>query len=326
VFIGGGAEELNVEVFDAFESARFTTLSEEGPARTGAVLAPFGNGRSLLVGGVDADGEFVSGAIVLNPTGLTLQQEPHEGSMVTGHAAATLVDDSVIVAGGRTPDGVTAAGWLYPTFGPGDLDARESLPPLSIARADHTMTRLGSELGADVLIVGGQDVAGVPIAEAELYRPLREVYEPVDGPLLVPRWGHEAVRMPGGFVLIIGGLNPAPVTTLELYDPVQGVFSDAGSMPAGAGLTDFTVTPLPDGRVLLAGGLDAAGTPVAATHIARLDPIDGRVVVIPTEDMDVPRANHTAVQLCDGTTLVVGGTDVENAAAERYNPPSKDRR
>lgn len=98
------------------------------------------------------------------------------------------------------------------------------------------------------------------------------------------------------------------------------------NLPANAGLTDLTVTRLPDGRVLLAGGRDEAGQKVASTHIARVDPIDGRVVVVATDAMQVPRAGHTAVLLGDGTVLIVGGTNDASARAERYNPPSQGRR
>jgi hypothetical protein len=139
--------------------------------------------------------------------------------------------------------------------------------------------------------------------------------------------------MPGGFVLIVGGLTedplggaPLPVAKLELYDPFQGRFTQAGAMPTAAGLTELVATPLPDGRVLLIAGRDAAGQPVASVFIARLDPSNGQVFVSPTDDLAVARAGHSAVSLCDGTILVVGGTSEPGAnGAERYNPPTEGR-
>ena len=107
---------------------------------------------------------------------------------------------------------------------------------------------------------------------------------------------------------------------------MQGAFTSAGVMPGRGGLTELTATPLPDGRVLLAGGRDADGNPVATVLIARLDPLSGLVDIVATDDLSVPRAGHAAVALCDGTVLVVGGTDDASAAAERYNPPSIGRR
>ena len=197
------------------------------------------------------------------------------------------------------------------------------------------MTRLGDEVGADVLIAGGLDGLGAPVAQAELYRPLRQDFELVDGAALnVPRWGHAAIRLPGGSVLVVGGFaiaedggDPVAVSTLELYDPVQGVFEVAGELPDSAGVTGMSVSTLPDGRVLLAGGLDAAGEPVATALIASLDSLNGEVNVSQTDPLAVARVGHGAARLCDGTILVVGGTGDEGApAAERYNPPSANRR
>jgi len=328
VFLGGGVNVQTVEVFDALATGEFTSFPTDVPARRQAVLAPFGNGRALLVGGVDDGGAYIDRALLVDPTGTTLQLDNRQtGPLLTGHAAATLVDGTVVVAGGDSPDGVTGKAWRFRTVGGSELDVPdEFFDTLSSPRADHTMTRLGSEVGADVLIVGGRDDANLPVAPAELFRPLSESFEDYGARLIVARWGHRAVRMPGGFVLIIGGYGPAPVTKLELYDPSQGVFLDAGEMPAGAGLNELTVTLLRDGRVLLVGGFDETGVAVATAHIARLDPIDGRVVVAATDAMVTPRAGHTAVELCDGTILVVGGTDDTSAPAERYNPPSAGRR
>jgi hypothetical protein len=102
------------------------------------------------------------------------------------------------------------------------------------------------------------------------------------------------------------------------------VFIGAGEMPLAAGLTELAATPLADGRVLLSGGRDLDGNPTSGVFIARLDPIDGRVVIVPTDAMAIARAGHTAVRLCDGTIMVVGGA--AGAGAERYNPPAFGRR
>jgi hypothetical protein len=223
-------------------------------------------------------------------------------------------------------------------LGVGDaLEASERLAAeLAFPRRDHSLTRLGDEVGADVLVLGGRDAEGEPVATAELYRPLSQAFEVVEGALLsTPRWSHTAVRMPGGFVLIIGGLtenpaggDPLPVSELELYDPVQERFVPAGSLPAAAGVTELSATPLPDGHVLLAGGRDASEerVPVATALIARLDPVDGQVLLSPTDSLAVARAGHSAVALCDGTILLVGGTtEPGEHGAERYNPPSAGR-
>jgi hypothetical protein len=195
---------------------------------------------------------------------------------------------------------------------------------LATARARHTMTRLGDEVGAAVLVVGGQDQAGQPVAPAELWEPLREAYADFHPRMVVPRWDHRAIRLPDGSLLVVGGVGAAgPVDTIEVYLPRVGQFVAAGTMPAGAGLTEMTVTALPDGRVLIAGGKDAGGDAVATTIIARLDPIDGKVNLSPTDSLSVARAGHAAALLCDGTVLIVGGGA---DGSERYDPPATGRR
>jgi hypothetical protein len=66
--------------------------------------------------------------------------------------------------------------------------------------------------------------------------------------------------MPDGSVLVIGGLDGAgqPVRTLERFTLDAG-FVAVGELPVGAGVIDGTATPLPDGRILLAGGRPEAG-------------------------------------------------------------------
>lgn len=341
VFLGGDGD--GVEIFDPVRASDFALLAPQPIRRRGTVLVPLGNDTALIVGGLDQAGDAVPRVEVLDPGASTAgrQLEAFDGPALAAHAGVRLVDGTAIVAGGETQDApgapfaVSGSAWIFRIGAGGVLEAPERLRALmQVPRGHHTMTRLGNELGADVLVVGGRDAASQPVAQAELYRPLRETFEPIDGATLqTPRWDHVAVRMPGGFVLVLGGMAADPITgaavpapSLELYDPVQGTFAPAGILPEGAGLTEMTVTPLPDGRVLLAGGRDASGQPVATVLIARLDPIDGQVDLSPSHSLQVPRAGHSAVSLCDGTILVVGGTDDAGASAVRYNPPSAGRR
>src|SRR4029078_13570928 len=121
-------------------------------------------------------------------------------------------------------------------------------------------------------------------ASAELYRPLSRTFEALEAPMTVPRWNHRAVRMPDGSILIIGGktldsdLDEIAATQVERYDPVVGLFKDTGAVLREVdAIEDFAVVPMPDRRVLLIGGSDANGKPVAPVLIARFDPVDGRV-------------------------------------------------
>lgn len=79
----------------------------------------------------------------------------------------------------------------------------------------------------------------------------------------------------------------------------------------------FTTTPLPDGRILVAGG--SFGTSLASAEV--WDPLDQ--TFRPAGEMRHPRTNHTAIAQPDGGVLIVGGTGRHGANikdAELWDP------
>ena len=106
--------------------------------------------------------------------------------------------------------------------------------------------------------------------------------------------------------MIVGGgrgqlLAQNAHATSEIYDPVSDTFS------SGPGLTTprslHTATRLPDGRWLLAGGVNQNNDPQALCEI--YDPaLDAFAAVAP---MGTPRMGHTASLLPNGKVLVTGG-------------------
>ncbi len=79
-----------------------------------------------------------------------------------------------------------------------------------------------------------------------------------------------------------------------------------------------TATLLPDGRVLVAGGITDTDAPAGAE---RYDSETGTFA--PTGPMHTPRHGHTATLLADGRVLLTGGYDAEGAylaSAELYDP------
>lgn len=341
-FVGGsnaaGAPLLGAERFDP-RSGAFTSLAALVP-RLGGVVAALGDGRSLLLGGVDAAGVPVDRYELISPLAPPARQVEvtvDANLRLVGSAASALADGRVVVVGGKTPDAggvlqVSDLLWLFATGEGGALEAPRALPAhLTVARAGHTVTRLGDGPGAPLLVAGGLDGAGATVPAAELYRPLRETFaDPSEVRLLMrtPRSRHQAVTMPDGSVLVIGGVDAAgvPVARLEVFSLEAG-FSDAGTLPAEAGLVDFSATVLPDGRVLLVGGRRAPDGPALdGAFIIRLDPLNGVVDVVGTDRLAAPRAGHAAAALCDGTVLVLGGAAAGAPGTERYNPPATGRR
>ena len=336
LYIGGvdsGALPLSIiERFDTM-NGRFEEVAQVEPRRNGAA-AQLGDGRIVIGGGTGSNGlpserlEIVS--LQLDPEN---RVDSLPNSQLLGSAApamVTLSDGRVVAFGGSRVDG-TPIGQLVEIAAVGGFIEERVLQraQLAIPRKGHTATRLTDALGAPILVIGGLDVNNQPVARAELYKPLLEEMAPqaqFAPEMIVPRRDHEAILLPDGSVLVVGGLDASgqPVRELELFTFDSG-FQAAGQLPSTAGIIDFTVTPRPDGSILLAGGRDETNNPVATSFIVRLDASDGEVVTVTTDRLTTPRARHQAALLCDGTVMLVGGTLIA-APAERYNPPSTGRR
>src|SRR5438094_450252 len=142
---------------------------------------------------------------------------------------------------------------------------------LNQARGGHTATLLAN---GSVLIAGGKDVAGQPLASAEIYDPATGRYARLTSPLPTPVWGHTATRLNDGTILIAGGNgnDGQPVADAQLFDPAAGTFIRVGSMSTPR--SQHTSTLLGDGRVLLAGGTDGVS---AVAQLELYDP-DARAV------------------------------------------------
>ena len=93
----------------------------------------------------------------------------------------------------------------------------------------------------------------------------------------------------------------------ELYDPLTGQWSVTGTMLVGDG--GHTATLLPDGRVMVAGGIDTTGTAVATTQL--YDPRAGTWTAATA--MHDAREEGQAVTLTDGRILVTGGANTTGA-------------
>jgi len=356
---GGVSQALTqIERFDP-NSGAYDVLHDIA-RRIDAAIAIVGSGpesRMVIVGGVDPEtsrgAEFVEVIDAERDTDRQYEKFFEPTIARTQLTSTTLSDGRAIVIGGLTPANASS-------IPPAPASASGLVAEISVAtgttavsllrdavlatpRYAHTATRLTNELGAAVLVAGGLDNFGEPIKAAELFKPLAadgrgDFSDQFGATMIVPRWQHQAARLPDGSVLFIGGLtkriNPSTmqpetveVDQLELFSPLDGRFIAVGTLPETAGRIGMSATVLPDGRVLLTGGkLTGGGLPIDSAFIARLDPLDGTVDVVPTDRLAVPRSGHQATLLCDGTVLVSGGVATGGATFERYNPVAAGRR
>jgi hypothetical protein len=183
-------------------------------------------------------------------------------------------------------------------------------------RISHTATLLND---GTVLIVGGQDTTGTPVANAEIYAPPSGTFA-VSGALGTARYFHSSALLGTGKVLVAGGddISGNAIASAELYDPASKTFTALGNM--GSARDSFTATVLGNGKVLLAGGGNTNGIQATAELF---DPSSGTFSA--TGSMNSARAAHTATLLSSGKVLVTGGIDSNGDVlntAELYDPGS----
>ncbi len=184
------------------------------------------------------------------------------------------------------------------------------------ARSYHTATVLDD---GRVLIAGGFDAGGNPLATTEIYDPA--THNITSGPsLLTARARHSAVRLASGQVAFFGGVGAggATLSACETY-----VFSPEGSpQSANVALPDLAVAQhtlharlLPDQRVLVAGGVSAGGTAVQTAEVLNplfdADPADPTTKNPRFEEvgsMGDARMFASATTLHDGNILFAGGS------------------
>src|SRR5216117_358584 len=185
---------------------------------------------------------------------------------------------------------------------------------LNQPRAEHTATLLAN---GTVLVAGGRDAAGQPLASAEIYDPATGAYTLLASPLPAPVWGHTATRLDDGTVLIAGGQRGARYRrAAQLFDPASDTFAALTPMSTPRGR--HTATLLRDGRVVVIGGTDGVG-PLASLEI--YDPTTRTFSLAPSA-LEGARQDHTATLLPDGRVLVAGGSNASGAleSAELYDP------
>jgi N-acetylneuraminic acid mutarotase len=238
------------------------------------------------------------------------------GSMTTArfdHTATLLANGKVLVAGGANYN--TGTFWNTELYDPA-TNTWSVASNMTTPREWHTATLLPN---GKVLVVGGW--AGTSLASVELYDPATNSWSAA-GSLVKDRYHHSATLLPSGKVLVAGGYSesspgatPTEVASAELYDPETNTWSSAGNLTTGA--VGHTATLLPNGKVLVAGGL-------LNTYLQYSSELYDPATNTWSGGgyMTTARYGHTATLLPNGKVLVAGcgwNTGV-CANAELYDP------
>jgi N-acetylneuraminic acid mutarotase len=238
--------------------------------------------------------------------------------------AVLLADGTVLVAGGA--DGNSAPLARAALFDPAS-GLWTATGALHTPRRRHTVTVLDD---GRVLAVGGTSAgAQFPapaLAGAETYDPATRVWTVTDA-LHTARWGHSAVRLPDGSVLVAGGSavrsaqSVGALRSAERFDPATGEWTEAAPMTDAR--TGHASVLLDNGKVLVIGG----GVPVDRTDEAALafcelyDPDADEWT--PTGSLLAPRSRYQAVLLSPTSVLVTGGSPPGPADDASFDPFSR---
>jgi hypothetical protein len=242
----GTGATASVERFDPVAGA-FQAHGQLLQARDAFTATLLRDGRVLVVGGY-ADGEMrpLAQAEIYDPATGSSSATGDLATARRSHTATLLGDGSVLIAGGSdTRRSVTATLERFDPATDGFLPAGS----LAKARHKHAAVRVGDE----VLFLGGATIPEPDgyFVDTERWKPTTR--ETTPGPPLAEgryKFLDAVVVLPDGDVLVAGGGRHAERLDrgLDRFVRVRAAL--------GAALAFSTVTPLSDGRILIAGGYD----------------------------------------------------------------------
>jgi RTX calcium-binding nonapeptide repeat (4 copies)/Kelch motif len=307
----GLAEQASAAGWGAFSPTGSMTVP-----RSEAAAAPLPGGRVLVVGGYYYDNSppydrYLSSAEIFNPatnsfssTGIGSMSVP-----TVGAAAAPLPDGRVLVARG-TPVGVSSSDWpSAEVFDPATNSfSSAGIGSMSVPRSGAVAAPLPD---GRVLVAGGFSDRGPMLSTAEIFNPATNSFSSAGiGLMSVPRVGAAGAPLPDGRVLVVGGDDDSfhTLSSAEVFDPATRRFSSAGIGSMSRTRYEAAAAPLPDGRVLVAGGiLDPSalyGCYLSSAEV--FDPASNSFSSEGIGSMSVPRADAIAAPL-PGGVLVAGG-------------------
>ncbi|EPH41322.1 DUF6603 domain-containing protein [Streptomyces aurantiacus] len=263
-----GAPLASAEVYDP-AAGTWTATGPLGTPRFAHSATALSGGRVLAAGGSGARGQQGFGALrsaeLFDPLTRAWAATAPMSDARSGHQAVLLRDGRVLVTGGALPTGSPAdAPLAYCELYDVSSGTWTPTGSLRTARKGHQATLLPD---GRVLVTGGEAVVASDgtfspraLDSAELYDPATGTWTPAAA-MPGGRARHRAFLSRAGDVLVIGGTTGPGFTAgfrnVTAYDPAAGTWTTLAGLTQGR--WSFAVAELADDRVLVAGGIAAAG-------------------------------------------------------------------
>ncbi len=323
-------------------SVKFAELPTPYPALrvTGSAIT-YHDGSGLLLGGVDPNTQdLVTDVERFDPrTGelrtITSNMDtltPRLGAVVASAGVGT--DAQIAVLGGLDPSTGVGAAFVELIEADNPVGRRiERIDADQMARTELTATALTD---GRVIVIGGRPPpTGAPVSEVDevAIENGTAVVTQARATLAIARYGHTATRLSddvGADVLVVGGIDATGnfVAQAELFKPLIDTFSTTFSPPLAFPRSHHAAVRLPDGSVLIIGGIsfDMTSGIKPELHVERFSLDSG----FSTQTMLLPAnagvIDFTTTTLPDGRVLLTGGRSepggppVDTAFIARLNP------
>src|ERR1035437_7928354 len=238
---------LNLSFVQPLRAASWTTNGPLHTARYGHTATLLPNGMVIVVGGRDSNSVSLASAELYDQSTGTWTNTGSLNVARYDHTATLLTSGKLMVVGGIGTHPVSLVELYDPPTG---IWTTNSLT-LNTARFRHTATLLSD---GKVLVAGGGN--GGFLSSAEGFDPVTGAWTPTVNPLATGRVLHTATLLGNGKVLVAGGAGtnagvPGIVSSAELYDPANGMWTTVN--PMNPGRYRHTATLLPNGKVMVAG-------------------------------------------------------------------------
>lgn len=310
-------------------------------------VTPLGDDRFLIAGGFTTRSDVLRPVntiqiIDLNATAgsrVTRLVDANGSSLVLqkarGWHTATYrrADDHVVITGGIGPQGEDDVLATYELVNLVDQTVAES-SDLVAARAQHAAVLMNDN--RTIWLIGGRSAsAALSTTEAVRLDDTGSTESTAEATMRRARFGLAAVNITpgtGDLVLVAGGftdLEGAVDDSFEVSRLGRDSFDTGGTWKLSEGRGGAALIELPQSNdIVLIGGLDAEGDPIAHADILTLDDLAKQppFTVESSDNAATPRFGASVDLLTNGRILIVGGVgDVNNAragldTADMFNP------